>query len=69
MGLQFAVDVVALEQDRARARVLRQDQVRLLQDLDRAIGHILQVADRGRDDVQQSGHYLLSLRRTAIMKR
>ena len=56
VGLEAAADVVVLEQDGARARVLREDQVGLPEHLDGAEGHVLEVADRGRNDVQAAGH-------------
>ena len=65
--LEGAADVVVVEEHRAGAGVLRQDEVRLLQDLYGPEGHVVQVPDRGRDDEKLSRHQP-SFLRTAIMK-
>ena len=67
MRLERLVDVVMLEEDRTRARVLRQDEVGFLQDLDGPEGHVVEIADRSRDDEKLSRHQP-SFLRMAIMK-
>ena len=65
--LEGTPDVVMVEEHRTGAGVLRQDEVRLPQDLYGPEGHIVQVPDRGRDDEKFSRHQP-SFLRTAIMK-
>ena len=67
MRLERLVDVVMLEEDRTRAGVLRQDEVGFLQDLDGPEGHVVEIADRSRDDEKLARHQP-SFLRMAIMK-
>ena len=56
MGLEFAVNVVAVKQDAARPCVFSKDQVRVFQHLNGSESHVVQVSDRCRDYVEDSGH-------------
>jgi hypothetical protein len=47
--LQAAFYFIMLEQNRARARILRKDEVSLLQNLDRSECHVFKISDRGRN--------------------
>jgi len=55
-----ARDAVALEQRARAARVLGGDEVDLAEDAQRPQGHVLQVADRGGDDVEGPGRHRTS---------
>ena len=67
MRLERLMDIVVLEEDRTRAGVLRQNKVGFLQDLDGPEGHVVEIADRSRDDEKLSRHQP-SFLRMAIMK-
>ena len=69
VGLKFPVDVVVVKQHAACPGVFSQDEISVLEYLDGPECHVVQVSDRGRDYVEDSGHDCrqLSLRRTAII--
>ena len=56
MRHQLARNPVMMQQDRTRPGIFGQDQIRFLQDTHGPVGHIFQVPDRGRDDVQPARH-------------
>ena len=55
-----ARDAVALEERARAARVLGGDEIDLAEDAQRPQGHVLQVADRGGDDVEGPGRHRTS---------
>ena len=56
VGLKFPVDVVVVKQHAACPGVFSQDEISVLEYLDGPECHVVQVSDRGRDYVEDSGH-------------